>query len=58
MSLVKISELVFSCPHTDCIFKLKKYESVKDLNMHWSKKHSSISKLQLDSSGRVFLRTK
>lgn len=59
MSCIKIvSENAFGCPHEDCKYKLKKFDAVKSLNMHWTKTHSKTTYLKLNLDGRVYVRVK
>lgn len=59
MSLIKVvCEGAFSCPHEECSHKLKKFDSVGSLNMHWTKTHSKTTFLKLHDDGRVYVRVK
>jgi len=57
-NLKQVAELAFSCPHEKCRYKIKKYDSIKSLNMHWTKKHSSTTRLNIGNDNRVYVRTK
>ncbi|HSA76443.1 MAG TPA: hypothetical protein VLE02_02750 [Nitrosarchaeum sp.] len=50
-------EYGFACPHYDCKFKSKKYDSVEAVNMHISKIHDKNLRLEhlLLKNGRLRL---
>jgi len=50
-------EFGFSCPHEECFFKSKKFDSIEAVNMHITKKHEKNMKLESirDKNGRLRL---
>jgi hypothetical protein len=55
-------EFGFSCPHPDCKFRSKKYNSIESVNMHFAKIHNKKQKMTIiqNNSGnfRLVLRMK
>lgn len=49
---------IVACPDYDCRHKQKRFKSVRELNMHLTKKHHSRYRISLDSLGYAHLSTK